>query len=334
MMAARFPAVFSKKGLVRQRAMELLKEQLGGCEFRGSTAVVEKEVDFLHFPGAREFGEVFKCNSGIGEIKETALECVKNFFETEELEKEEFWLVVKRSGEHDFTSMEVARESGKFIEEEGGFGVDKRGQHFRVEVRGEEVLVFAARRGPGGLPAGLFGDAVFAWEDNFRSQMALLRLAAAGYRPLVVAPLHSEREPLLPEGVGQELWYETVELREALTQALRGMAGPLRKAFAYRMAGMVAGDRGVATVASGEVLGAAISDDPTMLRMVEEFAGVSPVRPVGFMDMERVREDAQHFGAGVRERPKDWKRFSGQELEQEWLSLGLQEILEKSFKGL
>jgi hypothetical protein len=313
MKAAWFPEVFSKKGLVRQRAMALLKEQLGRVEFFGATALVDRD-DLQWLPGVREFGEAHECKATMEELKKAALDCAG------EMEGKAFWLDVKRVGRHGFNSLDVARQVGAFLEGKG-FDAGKGGAVIKVEIRDGRAIVYLAREGPGGLPAGLFGRAVLVWEGGYRSHVALLRLAARGFAPTVIAPKGTE----LP--LGELRAFDPAPVGELRSHALKGLGGPLEKLFLYRLAGLEAGG---APVASPEIIGASIGEDPKLLGQIEELSGVRPVRPVGFWDVQRVRDTARRLGIDVNEEQTDWKRFKKDELEREWDSLGADSVLREA----
>ena len=315
MMAARFSEVFSKKGLTRQKAVDLLKKQLPLGEFYGSTHVSE-DFDAQAFPGVTEYGKAFIAKSEVDEISKMALVCAK----TEGID--EFWLDVKRSGEHTFTSLDISKEVGKFLENEG-LRVKKGGKLIRIDVRGEKTLVFVPKKGPGGLPMGLFGKAVFIWDGGYKSQVALVRLASRGYLPKVLV---EEGKP----AIGDIIRLDLSEVHDTVSHSLEGLKGPLIKLFKYMLAKEVKGQ----FIATGEILGSDISEDPQLLKQIERIAEVEIVRPIGFFNQSLVREEAQHFGFPIEEHHKDWKRFRIKELETEWDALELKKILTRVKKQI
>lgn len=315
MMIAKFSEAFSRKGSAKREALALVKKQFPGADFLGSYALVDS-LD-PHTPGVSEFGEAFVAEPTIEGIKKAALECAGPL--------EKFWLDVERKGNHDFTSMDVARQVGRFIEENGKEAT-MSGTFIRVLVRQKKAVAFIARKGPGGLPMGLFGKAVFLWEKNYRSELALLKLAGRGFEPVVVCP--EGEKPCC----GVPAFHAPI--REVTGHALKGFEGPLTKSFLYRLGGIVMKRTGARLIASGEILGSQLSEDPVLLKRVESFTGVHPERPIGFYSMSQARNEAKELGIPVEERHQSWRRFKERELEQEWLSLEMEKVLDAATESI
>ena len=315
MMIAKFSEVFARKGNAKREALALVKKNFPDAEFLGSYALVDS-VD-RHTPGVAEFGDAFVSEPTIEGIKGAALKC------TDGVKK--FWLDVERKGNHRFTSIDVAKQVGKFLEKNDR-DATMLGTIVKVIVRQETAVTFIPTKGSGGLPMGLFGKAIFLWEPGYKSELALLKLACRGYSPLVICP--KGKTPCC----GAPIFYQAVT--ELTGHALKGLKGPLTKAFLYRLGGIVSKRTGVKLLASGEVLGSRVSEDPILLKRIESFTGVRPERPIGFYSMHQAREEASKMGFSTEERQQEWRRFKEQDLEQEWLSLEMEKILDSTTESI
>ena len=218
MMIAKFSEVFARKGNAKREALALVKKNFPDADFLGSYALVDS-VD-QHTPGVSEFGEAFVSEPTIEGIKNSALKCSDGIGK--------FWLDVERKGNHSFTSVDVAKQVGKFLEKNGR-SATMSGTVIKVLVRQETAVTFIPKKGPGGLPMGLFGKAIFLWEPGYKSELALLKLACRGYSPLVICP--RGKTPCC----GTPVFYQSVA--ELTGHALKGLKGPLAKAFLYRLGG-------------------------------------------------------------------------------------------------
>jgi thiamine biosynthesis protein ThiI len=98
-----------------------------------------------------------------------------------------FAVRVQRSGEHDFTSQELAARLGEIIIEETNKKVDltKPKNELYVEVRGEEAYVFTEKiDGPGGMPIGSQGK-VNCFIDSNESLVSCWLMMKRGCIPCV-----------------------------------------------------------------------------------------------------------------------------------------------------
>ncbi len=99
-----------------------------------------------------------RCSADINEIAKLSVKVV------EDMDFNSFAVRARRAGEHNFTSMDVAREAGKAIKEITGAKVNLNNPDVEiyVEVRDENAYIYTEIfRGYGGLPVGT-QDRVFA----------------------------------------------------------------------------------------------------------------------------------------------------------------------------
>lgn len=93
-----------------------------------------------------------------------------------------FAIKVKRSGAHNFKSIDVAREVGALLKPFSG-GVDLNRPEVRVEIEIYEDTAFLykdSKSGPGGLPIGVEGKALVLFSGGFDSPVAAWLTAKRG----------------------------------------------------------------------------------------------------------------------------------------------------------
>ena len=143
---------------------------------------VFKENDriFVGCDGDNLMGNVLKLRKtpGISSVSpciETSSEPDKIQSELEEIiqdyeeEIENFALEVRRTGGHDYTSMELAEDLGQRVVDEFDLGVDLENPDLRVhiEVRNKNAYLFTEKfRCIGGLPIGIEGVSLLMLEDR------------------------------------------------------------------------------------------------------------------------------------------------------------------------
>lgn len=93
-----------------------------------------------------------------------------------------FAVRVKRSGDHSFTSLDVARAVGaSLLKYSAGVDLDNPEVEVRIEVRGEYAYyVMKCWRGMGGLPVGTEGRALTLFSGGFDSTLASILAAKRG----------------------------------------------------------------------------------------------------------------------------------------------------------
>lgn len=130
--------------------------------------------------GIHSFADVvethFKSLDDLAEkIKEFAKEKVKD---------KKFALRVHRVGNHEFTSLDVARIAGSLLKPfSSGVNLEKPDVEIFVEIRGERAYLFTDRTlGPQGLPIGVEGKALVLFSGGFDSPVAAWFAAKRGIK--------------------------------------------------------------------------------------------------------------------------------------------------------
>ena len=318
MIAAKFSEVFSGKGTKRRESLNLLKRKFPNSTWFGSTALLNISEDEARItPGICEFGEVTITKVNLDEIKKSTLKYVDKLF----------WINVNRKGKHDFTSLDIAKEVGTFLEKEG-FKANSKGSIINILIHNDTVLIYKKKEGPGGLPSGLLGNVLVIWENNYQSQITLLKVASRGFTPLVLCPKGTS------PCCGKKIEYDFTTIYETSGFALKDMRGPLLKLFTYKLAKKIKENLSVWFIVSSEIFGAGLSGDPKLLKKIEDLADLKPLRPIAFDNKVNVIKLANKFGFNTQTSISEWRRFRSSELDQEWITLELEAPLREFTKKI
>jgi len=313
MIAAKFSEVFSGKGAKRNEAEVLLKTKFPSAKWYSSTAILDiSEKEALTMPGICEFGEVTITKFDMDEISKAA----------EKYAEKLFWLNVIRKGEHKLTSLDVAKQIGESLEKKG-LKASSRGTIINIEIHNDTVLVYKRTEGPGGLPSGLLGKVIVIWENNYQSQLALLKVASRGFTPLVLCPKGSN------PCCGEKIEYNFQNAFENAGFSLKNMRGPLLKLFTYKLAKHLKDTIGAWFIISPEIYGVGLEGDPKLLKNIESLANTTIIRPLAFETKLNVIKQAKKFGFELKSTKSEWRRFKISELEQEWITLEFEKLLKK-----
>ncbi|AFK51387.1 thiamine biosynthesis protein ThiI [Thermogladius calderae 1633] len=206
-----------------------------------------------------------------------------------------FAVRVKRSGSHDFTSLDVAREVGAALKEySAGVDLENPEVTVEIEVRGSRAFIYKrAAEGPGGLPVGVEGRALALFSGGFDSPVAAWLVAKRGVQvDFLHFTLGSTRATYLAFKVARELsskWlhgyrprFVVVDFRKVVAEVASKVSWPMRqvvlRALMYTAASRLAVAGGYNAIVTGESIGQASSQTLRNLQAVEEYA--KPSRPV------------------------------------------------------
>jgi thiamine biosynthesis protein ThiI len=119
-----------------------------------------------------------KTSADVDSISKNALALMNSLYR----DQSSFALRVRRSGEHSFSSLDIARIVGKKIDEKLPVHVDLTNPDIElfIEIRGSYAYLFIEKfRGPGGMPQGTQG-AVLGYIDSVQSLLASWYLLKRG----------------------------------------------------------------------------------------------------------------------------------------------------------
>ncbi|MGB9816343.1 MAG: tRNA sulfurtransferase [Desulfurococcaceae archaeon] len=225
----------------------------------------------------------------------------------ESVKGRKFAVRVKRSGEHSFTSLDVAREVGAVLKPYSA-GVDLENPDVVVdlEVRGDKAFLYLdSRMGPGGIPIGVEGSALVLFSGGFDSPVAAWLIAKRGVK---VDFLHfimgSTQSTYYAFQVAKALasnWlygykprFILVDFRDVIAEISRRTKWSFRqvvlRALMYIASTRLASKLGYDAVVTGEAIGQASSQTLRNLSAIERAAGASMMilRPLLGYDKDEI----------------------------------------------
>lgn len=240
-----------------------------------------------------------------------------------------FAVRARRSGEHDFRSIDVQRELGTALNPGAEVDLDDPEVEVRVEVREERAYLYSERQpGAGGLPAGVQGRAIALLSGGFDSAVAawmvqrrgaeidylFCNLGGAAYRRMVteVAKVLADRWSF---GLRPRL--HVVDFGPVVARMEEVVAGPylqvVLKRTMYRAAALVGEQVDASAMVTGEAIGQVSSQTLANLRATEEAAGDVPVlRPLVGFDKEEIVARARSIGTfDLSSRVREYCALSG-----------------------
>lgn len=228
-----------------------------------------------------------------------------------------FAVRARRSGAHDFRSIDVQRELGAALNPGADVDLDDPEVEVRVEVRDDRAYLFSERRpGAGGLPAGVQGGALCLLSGGFDSAVAgwmvqrrgasvdyvFCNLGGAAYRRMVVevAKVLADRWSygLQPRLHVVDFGPVVARMEEAVAESYRQV---VLKRLMFGASARVASEEGASALVTGEAIGQVSSQTLVNLRAIDEAAAELPVlRPLIGFDKEEIVERARRIGTFER----------------------------------
>ncbi|HEX6262441.1 MAG TPA: tRNA uracil 4-sulfurtransferase ThiI [Actinomycetota bacterium] len=219
----------------------------------------------------------------------------------------------RRSGEHDFRSHDVAVKLGAaLLEDSAGVNLDEPEVEVPVEIVNDDAhLVLEATKGAGGLPLGTGGRALAMFSGGFDSPVATWMTMSRGTSvelvvfdlggcaqtdgALTVAKALVDRWARGLEPVAHIV--ELLPVVAALTQRVEGRLRQLvLKRAMYRAATILADERQVDAVVTGESIGQASTQTLRNLSVVERATTYPVLRPLVGMSKEEIMGRAREIG--------------------------------------
>jgi len=149
-----------------------------GRIYVSTSNMTEAVRSFQNIFGISSFSPAMKTNADIDSISEQALMLMKSLIG----HQKSFAVRVQRSGEHRFTSLDVARDIGQRINDAFPLRVDLTDPDIElsIEIRDNHAYVFTDKfRGPGGMPQGTQGK-ILGLIDSSRDLVACWYLLKRG----------------------------------------------------------------------------------------------------------------------------------------------------------
>jgi thiazole biosynthesis/tRNA modification protein ThiI len=226
-----------------------------------------------------------------------------------------FAVRVKRSGEHPFTSLDVAREIGALLKPYSvGVDLENPDVIVELEVRGEKAFLYLdSRMGPGGIPIGVEGSALVLFSGGFDSPVAAWLIAKRGVK---VDFLHfimgSIQSTYYAYQVAKNLatnWlygykprFIVVDFRDVIAEISRNIKWSLRqvvlRTLMYTVSSRLAIKLGYDAIVTGESIGQASSQTLKNLSAIERTAESSKIilRPLIGYDKDEIIALSRRIG--------------------------------------
>ena len=253
----------------------------------------------------------------------------------EEIAKEwvsgrKFAVRARRTGRHDFTSLDAARVIGeRLYGYSAGVDLENPEVEVFVEIRGNIAYVYREKlRGPGGLPIGVEGRALLLFSGGFDSPVAGWFTAKRGVEvDMLHFVLSVEESARDAEAVARKLAEEwlygyrpilyVVDFRPVVGAIARktrpDYSQLVLRVLMYRYAEELALERGYDALVTGESLGQVSSQTLKNIKALTRVAGLSlPVlRPLLGLDKEEIVDFSRRIGLyELSSRVKEYCRLS------------------------
>ena len=251
--------------------------------------------------------------SGLDDLARKVAESVR-----EDVKGRRFAVRVKRTGTHDFTSLDVARKVGELLlPHSAGVNLENPDVEVRVEVRGKAAYVIRdCVEGPGGLPPGTEGRVLALFSGGFDSPVATWFVARRGaeihFLHFVLGSSRSAEDAFKVASKLAREWlhgysprFIVIDFRR-VTEAIannvrRDYRQVVLRALMYEAASLLAQRMGFDALVTGEAIGQASSQTLRNLAAIEATLTTRGfrtliLRPLLGMDKEEIMAWARRIG--------------------------------------
>ena len=327
-----FPEIIVKSRPVRKQFISQLKKNLKKIlkpivedfELFGSWDLIELEVPekfaykeiqivqkLTSTPGI-EF--VLKVNSHSFQSIDDITEIVINEFK-DQVQDKTFCVRVKRSGKHNFKSIDVEKQAGgALLHNSAAKGVKLKDPDIAVnlEIRGEKLLTVVDRiQGLGGFPIGQQESCVSLISGGFDSSVASYLMIKRGIRThFCFFNLGGIAHEVGVKQVSHYIWdkyasshrvlfitipFEKV-VEEILTKVDDSQMGVILKRMMLRVATKVAVEFNAPAIVTGEAVGQVSSQTLTNLKIIDQVSDTLVMRPLIVMDKPDIVSLSRQIG--------------------------------------
>ncbi|MDF2178029.1 tRNA 4-thiouridine(8) synthase ThiI [Aliiglaciecola sp. CAU 1673] len=226
-----------------------------------------------------------------------------------------FAVRVKRRGEHDFTSMDVARYVGGGLNQHcvsGGVELKRPDVQIELEIDKDQLLLIDHRfRCLGGMPLPTQEDVLSLISGGFDSGVASYQMIRRGARThYCFFNLGGRQHEIGVKQASYYLWkrysashkvkFIAVDFEPVVAQILErvdnGLMGVVLKRMMLRAASMVADNLAITTLVTGECLGQVSSQTLTNLHVITQTTDKLVLRPIVCMDKSEIISIARQIG--------------------------------------
>ncbi len=326
-----FPEITIKSAPVRKRFTKQLRDNLKKLLLPLSQDIrVNRDWDKIEVLGpdseqlASEVADVLARTPGIANFSRVQCFPLGDFDDIlqktlavwgEKLDGKRFVLRVKRTGKHDFNSMEVERQvGGGLLHHSGASGVDLHHPDVtvRLEIRGDQLFVIEeTRQGLGGFPLGTQDAVMSLISGGFDSTVSSYLTIKRGLRThFLFFNLGGRAHEVGVKEVAFYLWQKfaashrvrfiTVPFEGVVSEILshvdNSQMGVVLKRMMLRAGTRIADEMGVQALVTGEAVAQVSSQTLTNLAVIDSVTTKLVLRPLITSDKNDIIDIARQIG--------------------------------------
>ncbi|WP_299495556.1 tRNA uracil 4-sulfurtransferase ThiI [uncultured Shewanella sp.] len=327
-----FPEIMMKSKPVRMRFTKMLETNIRNVlKNVDESAKVQRQWDkiMIMVPDERKdlidaFGERLACIPGIAHILQvnvSTFESIDDIYQQtlaaykDELAGKTFCVRVKRSGKHDFNSIEVERYVGGGLNQfTDATGVRLKNPDLTVnlEIDQEQLYLVDKRiQGLGGFPMATQEDVLSLISGGFDSGVSSYQFIKRGSRThFCFFNLGGDQHEIGVKQVAYHLWKRYGEshkvkfisvpfdpvVQELLERVDNGQMGVILKRMMMRTAAKVAERMGIQALVTGEAMGQVSSQTLTNLNVIDRCTEQLILRPLIAMDKQDIIDISRKIG--------------------------------------
>lgn len=275
-------------------------------------------------PGIAHFLEV--AEYPLLDLDDVTAKCKQHFGHL--LAGKQFAVRCKRSGKHDFSSMDVDRVVGSSLRREcGAAGIDLRNPEveIRLEIRDQRLIIVHNRtEGLGGYPLGAVEQSMVLMSGGFDSTVAAYQMMRRGLMThFVFFNLGGRAHELGVMEVAHYLWkkfgsshrvlFISVPFEEVVGEILgkvdNSQMGVILKRMMLRAASKVAADLDISALVTGEAVSQVSSQTLTNLSVIDSVTDTLVLRPLIAAHKQDIIDTA--YKIGTAEFAKNMPEYCG-----------------------
>ena len=267
--------------------------------------------EITRIPGVDQFNEVVEYDFV---DFDTAFKQVAEHWQSE-IENKTFCVRIKRSGKHDFSSIDMERYIGGGLNqavESAKVTLKKPQVTIKLELRQDKLHVIKANhRGLGGMPIPTQEDVLSLISGGFDSGVATYHMMRRGARThFCFFNLGGKEHEIGVKQVSHAIWkryssshktkFVTVNFEPVVEQILtkidNGLMGVVLKRMMMRAASKVAEKLGIQALVTGEALGQVSSQTLTNLSVIDRVTETLILRPLIHTDKAEIIDLSREIG--------------------------------------
>ncbi|KIO37697.1 tRNA s(4)U8 sulfurtransferase [Shewanella sp. cp20] len=327
-----FPEIMMKSKPVRMRFTKMLETNIRNVLRKvDEEARVQRQWDkiMVRVPEDKpemiaRYAERLACIPGIAhvlQVRESTFESVDDIYQQtlalykEELAGKTFCVRVKRSGKHEFNSIEVERYVGGGLNqftEAAGVRLKNPDMTVNLEIDNEHLYLVEKRiDGLGGFPMATQEDVLSLISGGFDSGVSSFQFIKRGSRThYCFFNLGGDQHEIGVKQVAFHLWQKYGEshkvkfisvpfdpvVQEILEKIDNGQMGVILKRMMMRAASRIAEKMGIQALVTGEAMGQVSSQTLTNLNVIDRSTDMLILRPLIVMDKQDIINMSREIG--------------------------------------